>query len=105
MHKATVNVNSLLQAANAVVVVLLVFALFAGVENEYVDRGTLTLAVLLCLQTQVALTLERMRRDPFVILFAFSMIFYWSLRVFTLAMIPFSWVFDRFGFGPGDANY
>jgi hypothetical protein len=105
MRKTTVNVNSLLQAANAVVAGLLVFALFAGAENEYVDHGTLAIALLLCVQTQIALTLERMRRDPFVILFTFSMIFYWSLRVFTLAMIPFSWVFDRFGFGPGDANY
>jgi hypothetical protein len=105
MHKGTVDLNSLLQAANLVVAGLLLFALSRNISNEYVEPRTLTLGLLLCLQTHIGLLLERLRRDPFVLLFAFSMIFYCQLRIFTLAMVPFSLVFDRFGFDPGNANY
>lgn len=102
---STVDVNTLLKAANVVVAALLVFALPAGRANAYIDQTTVALALGLCVQTHVALTLERLRRDPFTILLTFAMIFYFSLRVFTLTLFPFSVVFDRFGFDPRDANF
>jgi hypothetical protein len=105
MPRPTVDLNSLLQAANVVVAGLLLWGLSRNISNEYVEPRTLTLGFLLCLQTHVGLILERVRRDPFVLLFAFSMIFYCALRIFTLAVVPFSLVFDRFGFGPENANY
>jgi hypothetical protein len=100
-----VDLNSLLKLANAVVAGLLVFAYLYREPNEYVDGTSVLLAILLCLQTHVALVLERHRRDPFVILLAFEMTFYYAFRVFTLTLSPFSLVFDRFGYGPGDSNF
>lgn len=102
---SSVDVNSLLKAANAVVAGLLVFTLLGANANEYVDKPTVGLALVLTVQTHIALTLERLRRDPFAILLTFAMIFYFSFRVFTLTLFPFSIVFDRFGFDPGDANF
>ncbi|HTE48064.1 MAG TPA: hypothetical protein VK636_22665 [Gemmatimonadaceae bacterium] len=81
------------------------FALVAVPVNEYVDQTTVALGLTLCIQTHIALLLERMRRDPFVILLAFGMIFYFALRIFTLALVPVSLVFGRFGFSAADSNY
>jgi hypothetical protein len=100
-----VDLNSLLKTANAVICVLIASGLFTGRQNEYADGHTLALGVLLCVQTHIVLTIERGRRDPFILLMTFSMIFYWSLRVYTMSVMPFSWVFERFGFTPADANY
>lgn len=100
-----VDLNKLLMLANLLVAGLLVFALVHEDANEYVDQQTDLLGILLCVQTQVALFIERKRRDPFVILLAFETIFYYSLRIFTLSLYPFSAVFPRYPFDASDSNY
>lgn len=100
-----VDLNTLLTWANLVVLGLIVFQAFRQRDNMYTNGETMLLGVLLCVQTQVALILERLRRDPFVILFAFSMIFYYSLRVFTLSLFGYSDVFERFPYSVRDTNF
>jgi hypothetical protein len=51
------------------------------------------------------LRFEARRRNPFIILLAFSMIFYYSLRLLTLSLYPFSVVFDRYPYDASDSNY
>src|SRR5262245_58832333 len=105
MRTSAIDVNGLLQGANVVVAVLLLAALATGMRNDYVDSTSLGLGLLLCLQTQLALMLERVRRDPFVMMLSFSMIAFYSLRIFTLAFTPYSLVFDRFGFSADGTNF
>jgi len=105
MRNRAIDVNSLLQGANVVVAILLLAALATGMRNDYLDSTTLGLGLLLCLQTQLALMLERVRRDPFVVMLSFSMIAFYSLRIFTLAITPYSLVFDRFGFSADGTNF
>lgn len=97
--------NTLLQVANLVVAGLLVYALVALEENEYLDHTTVVLGLVLCLQTLVALHLERRRRDPFVIMLAFQTIFYFAFRIYTLAVYPYSVVFVRYPYGPDESSY
>jgi len=73
--------------------------------NEFVDLETIVLGIVLCLQTHVALAIERKRRDPFVILLAFDMIFFFAFRIVTLTIYPFSIVFDRYQYSATDSNY
>ena len=101
----SVDLNDLLKGANLLVVILLVIAFVQTQGNEFVDLETIVLAIALCAQTQVALFLESKRRDPFVILLAFDMIFFFAFRVVSLTFYPFSIVFDRFQFGVRDSNY
>lgn len=103
--KSRIDLNSLLTIGNLVMALLIASALPSTEPNEYMNRGTLGLGLLLCAQTQIALFIERRRRDPFVQLLAFSMILYFELRIFTLTQFPVSAVFDRFGFTAADANY
>jgi hypothetical protein len=97
--------NALLQAANLVVAALLVYALSELEPNEYLDHTGILLGLTLCLQTAGVLLLEKRQRDPFVIMLAFVMIFYFAFRIFTLAVYPYSVVFVRYPYGPGDSSY
>jgi hypothetical protein len=100
-----VDLNRLVGIANFVVAALIASSLPSFEENPYLDRTTLGLGLLLCLQTAIALYFERRRRDPFVLLLAFSMVLYFALRLYTLTAYPVSAVFGRFSFDPADANY
>jgi hypothetical protein len=103
--KRKVDLNALLMAANLVMLGLIVFEAFRLRDNIYVNEQSLLLGALLCVQTQIALMLERLRRDPFVILLTFSMIFYYELRIFTLAVYEYSDVFPRYPFNADDTNF
>jgi hypothetical protein len=105
MTNKTVDFNSLLIGANLLVVGLLFYALAHAEPNRYVNRESILLGIVLCGQTHFALWLERRQRDPFVIVLAFTMIFYYSLRIFTLSVYDFSDVFDRFPYDVTDTNF
>jgi hypothetical protein len=101
----TVDFGTLLILANVTIAILIVWAWLARGTNEYTDALTPVLGVLLCVQNIVALALEARRRDPFVILLAFFMTFYFALRICTLILYPFSGVFDHFEYNAGDTDY
>jgi hypothetical protein len=101
----TVDFNSVLMGLNLIVACLVGSAYSLAQNNEYMDQNTILLGLLLSLQTHIALQVERARRDPFVILLAFITLFYFSLRLYTLAQYPFSAVFDRYSYAPHDSNF
>jgi hypothetical protein len=105
MNHKRLDFNSILSVTNLLVAGLLVYAFISLGTNEYVDQETIWLGIGLALETQIALWLERKRRDPFVILLAFSMIFYYLLRLVTLTVYPFSLVFGRYPFDSSDSNF
>jgi hypothetical protein len=100
-----IDFNSVLTGMNLLVACLIVLRISYVQDNDYIDQKTIALGVLLSIQTHLALRLERKRRDPFVILLAFTTIFYFSLRIFTLTVYPFSVVFLRYTYGPEQSNY
>ena len=101
-----IDVNTILRSMNLLVMALLLYG-FSRLEgsNNYINQETIALALLLCIQTHIALVFERKRRDPFVILLAFIMICYFSFRIFTLVLYPYSDVFSRFPYDANDSNY
>ncbi|HEY6922132.1 MAG TPA: hypothetical protein VI653_01595 [Steroidobacteraceae bacterium] len=101
----TVDFNTLLVWLNLLVACLIGGALWAGQSNEYADSQTLMLGLVLSLETHIVLMLERAQRDPFILLLAFSNILYYALRVFTLSVLPFSLVFDRYAYDARDSNF
>jgi hypothetical protein len=101
----TFDLNAILAGVNLLVMGLLLYALLHMDANNYVDQRSYLLGIVLCLQTQAALWLERRQRDPFVILLAFATIFFYSFRIFTLALYGRSDVFDRYPYAPEDSNY
>jgi hypothetical protein len=103
--RKTFDLNGMLGAVNLLVLGLTLYRGLYGEFNEYIDEESILLAVTLSIETQLALLLERKWRDPFVILLAFEMIFYYSLRIFTLTIYPYSEVFDRFSYTADDTNY
>lgn len=100
-----VDFNSILMGLNFLVACLVAYGSSYAENNAYIDQETIVLGLLLCLQTHIALQIERRRRDPFVTLLAFTTILYFSFRIFTLAVYPFSVVFERYSYGPQDSNY
>ncbi|MBS0418987.1 MAG: hypothetical protein JSR66_14835 [Proteobacteria bacterium] len=103
--KPQVDFNAVLRAVNLLLIAGILYCVTQIGDNPYVNRETMFLGVLLCAQTYVALLFERTRRDPFVILLAFSMTIYYSLRIITLSIYPFSVVFMRYAYDAGDSNY
>jgi hypothetical protein len=100
-----VDFNSILTGANLLIGGFLVFAFAQNGSNEYVDQQTILLGVVLSVQTHVALWFERRHRDPLVILLSFSMTFYYSFRLLTLTLYPFSVVFERYTYDTSDSNF
>ena len=101
----TVDFNSVLMGLNLIVACLIGSAYSPAQSNDYIDQNTILLGLLLSLQTHLALQVERRRRDPFVILLALITIFYFALRLYTLALFSFSSVFERYSYGPEDSNF
>jgi hypothetical protein len=105
MTSRKVDFNSILAGANLLIAALLVYVFAQNQGNEYIDEETVVLGVALAVQTLVALRYERKRRDPFIILLALSMTFFYLLRLLTLVWYPFSFVFERYPYNAGDSNY
>src|ERR1700733_8934135 len=90
---------------NLIVACLIGSAYSMAQNNDFIDQNTILLGLLLSLQTHLALQVERARRDPFVILLALITIFYFSLRLYTLALYSFSNTFAKYTYGPHDSNF
>jgi hypothetical protein len=99
-----IDLNALLRAANLVTAGAIGYAAAYVDNHPYLDSDSIWLGLALCLQTELALYVERRHRDPFAILLATWMILFFQLRVFTLALLPFSAVLDRFSYEPADTN-
>ncbi len=109
MNRArTVGVNDMLSFVNVIAFTLIFYALFFEQsidENPYIDKLSLILGLLLCGQTQILLYLEKRNTDPFILVLTYVTTVYYSLRLFTLNLYPYSTVFDRVGeYGPADSN-
>ena len=105
MKSKSIDFNTVLTGANLLFAGLFVFQCTRFEGNEYVNKDTMLLGIVLCLQTHIALRLEGRRRNPFIILLTFSMLFYYSLRLLTLSLYPFSVVFDRYPYAASNSNF
>jgi hypothetical protein len=105
MRKTGVDLRAVLGIVNAMMAAGSVAAYALYGANRYVDLNTIVLSIVLSLQTHVALLLNKKRQDPFVIILAFTMIFFYSLRIGTLSWHPYSSAFERFPFKSTDLNY
>lgn len=105
--RKTIGANGILQFANLIVACLVASAFFYPdlSDHPYMDRATVGLGLVLCLQTYVALRFERRNPDPFVLLAAYVLTIFYSLRLYTLALYPVQAVFLRYPYGPADSNH
>lgn len=99
-----VDFNHILGFLNIVIATVTVVAYSRVGGNEYLSGDSVLLSTLLAAQTQLALFIERRRRDPFVIVVAFILVLYYLLRVLTLLLVPFSFVLDRFPYVAADST-
>ena len=106
-RRTTIGINGILQICNWVVACLLVFGFFREElsDHQYVDWHTLVMGLALCLQTHIVLRLEKRNADPFVLIMAYVLTFFYALRIFTLLLYPVQNVFEIFAYGPSDSNY
>lgn len=88
--------SDILKYLNVLIATLYVFSFWYVQDNKYIDQVTLVLGLLLSWQIHIVLSLEDNKKNPFVIIFAYYTVFYYSLRIFTLVLFENSSVFDRF---------
>jgi hypothetical protein len=100
----SVDLNRIFVVLNAIVAIASLVAFVDGGGNDFVNGETVVLSTMLAVQTHLVLMIERRRRDPFVMLTVFILIFYFSLRILTLLLLPFSIVFGRFPYTVSDSN-
>ena len=75
-------------------------------NNPYVDRLSLILGLLLTIQTQFFLYIEKSNSDPFVLVLCYITTVYYSFRIYTVTFFPYSIVFDRIGaYTADDSNF
>lgn len=102
--KNTIDLNSILQGANLLIFIFTCYSYFLNGKNHFVNLNTIIWGSVLFAQVGVFLYIEKLRRDPFVILLCFQMVFFYLFRILTLSIYPFSFVFDRFEFSPANLN-
>jgi hypothetical protein len=103
----TIGINGVLQILNIIIACLLISGLFIDNLNNhpYVNSLTLILGLLLCLQTHIALKLEKKNSDPFILIMVYLLILFYELRIFTLVHFPVQDVFLRFTYKPANTNF
>jgi hypothetical protein len=99
-----VDFNTILSVLNVALAAATLIAYDQVGANAYLDGDAILLSLLLAVQTQIVLFIERRRRNPFVILVTFTLIVYYQLRILTLLLVPFSFVLDRFEYVPADSS-
>jgi hypothetical protein len=108
-YKRSINVNGILTFFNFIVFGLICYGLIFDLEiekNPYIDRFSLALGLLLTIQTWVLLYIEKSRPDPFILVLAYVTLAFYSLRIFTISLYPYSVVFDRIGvYSTSDSNF
>ena len=106
-RRMTIGINDILRLCNGVVACLILSGFFLEnlADHPYMDWLTLVLGLVLCLQTHIALRLERRNPDPFVLVMAYLLTFFYALRIFTLLLYPVQDVFLRYAYGPADSNH
>ena len=97
--------NAILRWLNVLILGGTVVAFAEVGANDFLNGWTVALAAVLAAQTYLALLVERRRRDPFVIVLAFIIIFYYSLRILTLILVPVSYDLIHFQDRPADSNF
>ncbi len=101
----SVDLNSIIKIANlAILVTTLYIYVFKLKINPYIDFTTLVLLCMLSLQVHMILMFESRRRDPFVLLLALNITFFYLLRILTLAYDPWSDVLGRYALTVDDIN-
>ena len=90
-HRPRIDFNSILAVLNPLIAIATLTAYDQVGVNAYLDGDTILLTMLLAVQTQIVLFIERRRREPFVILVTFTLILYYSLRVLTLLLCAQAW--------------
>ncbi|VVB88611.1 Uncharacterised protein [uncultured archaeon] len=105
LSKSRMDLNSIIKIANLIIVLVTIYIYFSKSEaNPYIDFTTLVLMAMIGLQIQLILMFEKRSRDPFVLLLAFNITFFYLLRVLTLAYDPWSDVLSRYALTVDDLN-
>lgn len=100
-----VDFNAILMILNGIISLApIVVSSTSAFVGGYTDWWTNVWAVVLGLQTHSALILERRRRDPLVLIVAFVMVAYFSLRIVTLSLYATSATLSRFLCTPQGIN-
>ena len=85
-----ISLNSLLQIFNLFIFISskIVFDIWG--ENEFVNEKTIILTQFFCLFIFAILTIERKRKNPFIILLSIFLLLFYLFRIPTLTMTSFS---------------
>ena len=106
--KKELSLNKILSLFNGLVFFLILYILIFNSDidaNPYINKATLFLALLLSLQILIILNIERRRPNRFILILAYVIMVYYSFRIFTITLYPYSIVFDRIGvYSPADSN-
>lgn len=103
--KGSIDLNSLLKFLDFLIFIFLWISYSINGPNEYINLNSIILGSILALEIYLFLLVEKSRRDPFILLLCFQLVFYFLLRILTLSIYPFSVAFERFAFTSSDLNY
>ncbi len=84
------DLNGLLQFATSAICVATLVVYVRVDVSPFIDKTTLFLTALLAAQILVILQLERRRRDPFALILALVLVFFYLARIPTLLAVPAS---------------
>lgn len=104
--KRSYDLNFLLRFANILICALSIFLYCTEDSNDYVDIGTLLLAVLFAVENIGMLLYEKRRRNPFILILVFVMTVFYVSRIPTLIWMPSSaMTFQKLSITAADLNY
>jgi len=85
-----IDLNTILQLFNGILITLLIIAFYSTTENRYVNDTTIIIAAIHWVVISISLIIEKQRRNPFAILLILFNLAFFQLRVLTLTITEYS---------------
>ena len=100
------DLNWIFRFFNFIVLLILSSLIFKDYQiNPYINNWSIILGIILCIQTHLFLSFKKSYSDPFVLLMSYVLIFFFELRIFTLALYPYQDVFLIYEYNAFDTNF
>lgn len=100
-----IAISSLLIYVSSFFIILSAVFIAYNLNSEWVANSTLLWNILILFQNIIVLKVKRLKCNPFAIITIFTLLFFYNLRVLSLACFPYSVTLYRSGANFADVNF
>lgn len=104
-NKTGYDLNSLLKIANIIICAIGIYVYYEMGDNQYVNGYTLLLLCIFGVANVLVLSIEKKKRDPFILLLMVVATVFYMVRIVSMLYDPWSSVYAYLFVAPDDLNH